>query len=183
MKLSRRLVLTAGAACVVCAGPTPALEAQAAEPAPVQLTVTSPQNQTLLMSQDPLTRQILQQLTKENGGVKAVVRVANGQGVELRVPELGAQGKDANGLQQGDPGAIPVLTPHPDLVKETKAAAPTKRKPAKKATDQLKTLQKQGRKQDWESQVPGLGQGQGPGFKPGASSGAKQPAPVEPGLY
>ncbi|MBI5884266.1 MAG: hypothetical protein HZB91_14315 [Elusimicrobia bacterium] len=158
------MTLAAAAVFLMSAGP-----AASAEPIPVQLAITSPQNQTLLMSQDPLTRQILSQLTQENGGVKAVVRVANGQSVELRSPEPeGARNSDS--LQQNGETAIPVLTPHPDLVKETKAQTPAKRKPAKKASEQLKGLKNQGSKQEWES------------------SKAKEPKPqpvstVEPGLY
>lgn len=163
MKLDRTLILVGAAALIALVR-----HAQAAEPAPVQLAITSPQSQTLLVSQDPLTRQILQQLTKENGGVKAVVRTADGQSEELHVPEAPPQ--NFAGAALADASAIPVLTPLPELVRETKPQAPAKKKPAKKASDQLKTLQKQGPKQDWEAAKD-------------SQPKAKQPAPVEPGLY
>ncbi|MFA6316025.1 MAG: hypothetical protein WC943_01290 [Elusimicrobiota bacterium] len=130
-----------------------ASSAFSAEPAPVQLALASSQNQTLLLSQDPLTKQILSQLTKENGGVKAVVRAANGSGVELASTEPASNQEDSRARASGN-AAIPALTPHPDLVKKTKAAAPAKRKPARKASEQLKVLKDQGKKQSWESSKP-----------------------------
>jgi hypothetical protein len=42
-----------------------------------------------LASQDPLMRQILhRQLTQNNGGITAAVRIASGQSIELQMPEL-----------------------------------------------------------------------------------------------
>ncbi|MBI5623895.1 MAG: hypothetical protein HY924_08965 [Elusimicrobia bacterium] len=147
MKIDWALKVLAGiAVCGASAGST-----FSAEPAPIQLSITSPQNQTLLLSQDPLTRQILQQLTKENGGVKAVVRVANGEGVELSAPEPDPV-KQAAGARKAGKDSVPVLTPHPGLVKETRTKAKAgKRKPVKKASEQLKKLDREGAKQDWES--------------------------------
>ncbi|MBI5209467.1 MAG: hypothetical protein HY927_05770 [Elusimicrobia bacterium] len=139
MKASTLLITLGIAACASGANAAPALLADAGQAA-VQLP--TPHSQTILASQDPLTRQIISQLTKENGGVKAVVRIASGQGVEMRLGDASSLPAQAGQAKQTDLAAIPAITPDPELAKQSKGPA-RKRKPIKKASEQLKAIEKQ----------------------------------------
>lgn len=89
------------------------------------------QNPSALVSQDPLMRQIFyRQLTQNNGGVTTAVRLATGQSVELQDPL--APLKPASGLS-------------PSAVKK-----PSKNKPVKDASEQLRALDGKGRSK-WPS--------------------------------
>lgn len=86
-----------------------------------------------LLSSDPLSREILAKTARENGGVTAVVRVASGQVVELKLG--GVSSSTATLAPAADPANLALKTAA-DLA--AKPAKPAKRKPVKKAVDQLK---------------------------------------------
>jgi hypothetical protein len=85
-----------------------------------------------VISQDPLTRQIMLSLTQPNGGVRSFTATANQKTIEL--------------LQ---PGADPLqpLKPVEGLVKQTLVKVPSKGKTPIKAFPQLKTAADKGRLQ------------------------------------
>jgi len=72
---------------------------------------------------DLLTKQILLKAAQENGGVTAVVRVATGQSIELKVSEA---------------EALAPLKPAEGLV--AKAEKPKAKKPSRRAVVQLKQV-------------------------------------------
>ncbi len=121
-----------------------------AETGPFENHLRSIHNQSAIVSQDPLMRQILhRQLTRKNGGVTSVVRLATGQVIALKVVELNGQPIQGR-AQAADPGKITPygLKTHPNLIKaEKKVSVPTKK--AIKAGKQVKILKEQGRTQKW----------------------------------
>lgn len=103
-------------------------------------------NPSALASQDPLMRQILhRQLTQNNGGVTAAVRVATGQSIELQVTYVPADLKDAltsHTAPSGDP--LSGLKPIEGLVPAAGKTA-AKKKDVKAAAEQLNALQGKGK--------------------------------------
>lgn len=104
-----------------------------------------------LVNQDPLTWQIQHKLaTQPDGGVTSFVGLPTGQSIKLESVELGAQplngSADTKKMQPGDPAAG--LKTHAGLLpKEDRGTK--NRRPAKKASEQLKVIEKQGSRQDW----------------------------------
>lgn len=98
-------------------------------------------------AQDPLSRQIFtRQITQDNGGVTAAVRVGSGQAVELKLIDVNAapaELKDA----VADPKALTGLPTASGLTpaKATRKAA--KKRPARRASEQLKAVRRAGWRQ------------------------------------
>jgi hypothetical protein len=121
----------------------------AAVPFPVMATASK---DSALASQDPLMRQILyRQITQDNGGITAAVRVASGKSVVLPVEAIEPKPSDEAPLlaaAQADPSGA--LTPIAGLQPAKGQPTPTgKSSTVKKPVDQLKALAKQGTKQNW----------------------------------
>jgi hypothetical protein len=98
-----------------------------------------------LAVQDPLMRQILrQQLTEPNGGIKGFAAPKVGPAIELKLGDLakpGAEAKDAAAQASADP--LAPLKPAAGLAAEPAAPQAPKKAP-RKASAQLKALEKGG---------------------------------------
>lgn len=109
------------------------------------------QNQAFVSGQDPLMRQIMHRhMTRADGGITAVVRVATGQSIKLQVIDLGTMSLlgGQRALTEPADGATPSLRPAKELLPKKEKSSPKKRK-VTRAAEQLKTLKKQGKKQSW----------------------------------
>lgn len=111
--------------------------------------LVSAETPSSMAGQDPLMRQILhRQLTQNNGGVTAAVRIATGQSIELHVnePITGVSDlKDAPISAKLAAGGDPLASLKPAAgLMATATETPTSKKDIKKANEQLKTLQGKG---------------------------------------
>ncbi len=102
-------------------------------------------SQTALFSQDPLTREILQRQVKDqDGGLRTAVLLPSGQTLELKSPDLAPlTGKPS--LEPAAQGPEALKT-HPKLLPAGRAG---RRKPVKKAADQLRAIAGPGKGHDW----------------------------------
>lgn len=101
------------------------------------------------LGQDPLMKEILRQQLKEpNGGVKGFAAPLQGPPVLLELGDMGARPAPPKSLGPKASGTGEGLQTHPDLVAK-KDPPPAKRKPPAKASEQLRTLDRQGDRQDW----------------------------------
>ena len=121
------------------------------EPGPSSPVPVSPSKESAMASQDPLMRQILhRQLTQRNGGITAAVRIASGQSIEIKLPDVDAKPteelKDAlNSGSSGDP--LAGLKPEAGLVARQKQPAAADGPKAAKPKAQLKVIEKS--RKDW----------------------------------
>ncbi len=113
--------------------------------------ISSPQTASTAISEDPLTRQIRRRkLTQPNGGIRAVVRIASGQSIELKIVDLDlpsvAELRDApsSGSSQGSlKGPIPAE----GLGPQERWEASKRSRALRKAAEQLEKLHEQGLRQ------------------------------------
>lgn len=116
-------------------------------------SLSAAQGNPALVSQDPLMQQMRRrQLTQPNGGVTAVVRIASGQVIELKLVDLDIEPVSGpkDGLSPGAaaPNALRGLDPHPGLA-DREGKNSRKNRPIKRASEQLKVLEDEGTRQDW----------------------------------
>ena len=118
----------------------------------------SVQNNPALASEDPLTRQILRQVTQPTGSVKTFVRVASGQSIELKSVELeleplsGARGAGSAASSRDPRSGLSVA---PGLLPRQQRAAGRNGRDIKDARAQLRKVDRQGH---WGGGKPGPAQ-------------------------
>jgi hypothetical protein len=97
-----------------------------------------------MLSQDPLIDQIRRrQITQADGGVRAVVRIASGQSIELTVTDLGSA--PLPGLRD----SLKPLKPAPGLLPPALKAPPARHSDVRRPSEQLKAIERQGPRQSW----------------------------------
>ena len=88
-----------------------------------------------LLGEDLLTREILRSAAQPNGGIDAYVGIKDGSAVKLADPQA----------------PLPEIKPSPELMPKPLPGPKPKRKA--KASEQLKDLDQEGPRQDWEGKA------------------------------